>query len=58
MTLEAVLSVGTLAAVLWVVGFLLPKAVREHSAFALACTALCVVLALLAWFLMGAKTVR
>lgn len=58
MSFEAALSVATLAALLWGIGVLLPKAVKERSGFALICAVLCVILAFIAWFLLGAKSVR
>ena len=43
---------------LWVTGVLLPKAIKERSGFALICAVLCVILAFIAWFLLGAKVRR
>ena len=40
MTLDAVLSVATLAGLLWVIRFLLPKAIKEDDRFALVCAIL------------------
>ncbi|OFW04574.1 MAG: hypothetical protein A3H96_09300 [Acidobacteria bacterium RIFCSPLOWO2_02_FULL_67_36] len=45
MTLQAVLSVAMLGAFIWVVRFLLPKAVKEREPFALICAVLTAVLA-------------
>jgi uncharacterized membrane protein len=56
MTWEAVLSVAMLGAFIWVVRFLLPKAVKEHDPFALTCALVTAVLALLAWLLFGVAT--
>jgi hypothetical protein len=46
MPLETVLSIATLGAFMWVVRFLLPKAVKEHDSMALTCAVLMAVFAL------------
>jgi hypothetical protein len=54
--LETVLSIAMLGAFIWAVGFLLPRAIKEHDALALACAVLFAVLALFAWLLSGTGT--
>lgn len=56
MALETVLSVVTLGAFIWVVRFLLPKAVRAHDSMALTCAVLTAAFALLMWLLIGVGT--
>ncbi len=58
MTFEAqtVLSTAALAVFIWVVGFLLPKALRQHDRLALTCAVLTGILALLLWLLTGVGT--
>jgi hypothetical protein len=56
MPLETVLSVATLGAFIWVVRFLLPKAVKAHDSMALTCAVLTAVFALLMWLLIGVGT--
>jgi hypothetical protein len=56
MPLETVLSVATLGAFIWVVRFLLPKAIKAHDSMALACAVLTAVVALLMWLLIGVGT--
>jgi hypothetical protein len=58
MTVEAVLSVVTLAGFIWVLRFLLPKAVTADDALALVSAILTVILALIAWLLIGVRTLR
>jgi len=57
MTLDAVLSVATLAGLLWVVRFLLPKAIKEDDRFALVCAILTAGVMLLLWLLVGVTRV-
>ena len=56
MVLETVLSIATLGAFIWVVRFLLPKALKEHDSLALTCAVLSAILALLMWLLIGVST--
>ena len=56
MALETVLSIATLGAFIWVVRFLLPKALKERDSMALACAVLSAILALLMWLLIGVST--
>ena len=56
MALETVLSIATLGAFIWVVRFLLPKALKEHDSMALTCAVLSAILALLMWLLIGVST--
>jgi hypothetical protein len=51
--LETVFSIAMLSGFIWVVRFLLPRAIKEHDAMALTCAVLIGVLALLAWLLVG-----
>ena len=44
--METVLSVVTLAVFGWIVAFLIPRARREHEAFALTCSVLAALAAL------------
>lgn len=53
-TVESWLSVALLATAFWAWQFLLPRAKRERDAFAVACSVLAVVVALLGWLLIGA----
>lgn len=54
--LETALSIAMLGAFIWAVRFLLPRAIKEHDALALACAVLFALLALLAWLLFGTGT--
>ncbi len=45
-----------LGAFIWAVRFLLPRAIKEHDALALASAVLFAVLSLLAWLLFGTGT--
>lgn len=56
MALETILSIATLGAFIWVVRFLLPRAIKEHDSMALTCTVLSAILALLMWLLIGVST--
>ena len=56
MALETVLSIAMLGAFIWVVRFLLPKALKEHDSMALTCAVLSAILALLMWLLIGVST--
>lgn len=56
MTLEAVLSVAMLGCFIWVVRYLLPKAIKQHDRMAVACVVLTAVLALVLWLLIGVST--
>jgi hypothetical protein len=50
---ETVLSVATLAGLIWVVRVLLPRALEQDDRFALFCAALAALLSLALWFLFG-----
>ena len=54
---DSILPITTLAAFLWVVRFLLPRAARQEDRFALVCTLLTVILAGLLWFFVGVPEV-
>lgn len=56
MTLEMILSVAMLACFIWIVRFLLPKAIKQHDRMALTCVVLTAVLALVLWLLIGVGT--
>jgi hypothetical protein len=51
---ETVLSITTLAGLIWVVRFLVPKAAKEDDRFALLCALLTLIFAIVLWFLVGA----
>lgn len=53
MQLDAVFSTAMFAAVLWSVGFLLPKAIKEHDRFRITCAVLTAALALFGWLLIA-----
>jgi type II secretory pathway component PulF len=52
-TLESGLSIVSLAAFIWVLNYLLPKARREYDSFATICALLTAVLTLFGFFLFG-----
>ena len=52
---EALFSVAMLAGFLWAVGFMLPKARREHDTLALTSAVLTAVLTLLGFLLVGVR---
>jgi hypothetical protein len=56
MILETVLSVAMLGCFIWVVRFLLPKAIKTHDRMALTCVLLTAVLALFLWLMIGVTT--
>ena len=56
MALETVLSIATLGVFIWVVRFLLPKALKEHDSMGITCTVLMAILTLLMWLLIGVGT--
>jgi hypothetical protein len=58
MLFEPILTVATLAAVIWALGFLLPRAVRERDAMAITSAVLTTALALLLWFLIGGSSLH
>jgi hypothetical protein len=53
MQIDTVLSTAMLAALLWSLRFLLPKAIKEHDRFVLVCALLTAALALIAWMFFG-----
>jgi hypothetical protein len=53
---EAALSVAMLAAFIWVLAWLLPRARREHDTFALVCALLTALVALVAFLFIGIGT--
>jgi hypothetical protein len=55
--LDSILPITTLAAFLWVVRFLLPRAARQEDRFALVCTLLTLILAGLLRFFVGVPEV-
>jgi hypothetical protein len=57
MVLDAVLSVATLAGLLWAGRYLLPRALKEHDRFALVCAILTAALMLVLWLLIGVARV-
>ena len=54
---DSILPITTLAAFLWVVRFLLPRAARQEDRFALVCALLTLILAALLWFFAGVSDV-
>ena len=52
-TTEAVFSVATLGGFLWALRFMLPRALKDRDALALASALLTALVALLAWLLIG-----
>lgn len=58
MTLEAFLSVATLAALIWLIRFLIPRAIKERNALAITCALLTMIIALLLWLLIGASRLQ
>ena len=56
MTLQTLVSVAMLAAFIWAVGCLLPKALREHDGLALTAAILTAILALFLWLWVGVGT--
>jgi hypothetical protein len=50
MALEPFLTVATLAVLIWMVGFLLPRAIEERDAVAITSAVLTTAIALLLWF--------
>lgn len=56
MNFETVMSMVALAAFIWSVSFLLPKAVKAHDSLALTSAVLTATLALLLWLLIGVGT--
>jgi hypothetical protein len=55
MPLETLLSVAPLAAFIWAVRFMLPRAVRARDGLALACAVLTALLALVAFLSVGVR---
>ena len=55
---DSILPITTLAAFLWVVRFLLPRAARQEDRFALVCALLTLLLAALLWFFAGVSDVH
>ena len=55
--METALSILTLAGFLWVLAFLLPKALEEKDVFALVCALLTAILVFLMWFFVGGTRV-
>jgi hypothetical protein len=53
MTLETGLSIAMLGVFIWVLRFLLPKALKEHDSFGVGCALLAALLALGMWLLTG-----
>ena len=51
--MESLLQVVTLAGLIWVARFLLPKAARADDRFALICTLASAALVLFLWLLLG-----
>ena len=56
MPLETALSIGMLGGFIWVVRYVVPRAVKEQDPMALTCAVLTAVLALVAWLLIGVGT--
>jgi hypothetical protein len=56
--MESALSIATLAIAIWVIRFMLPRAVRQNDALALIATVLSLVLALVLVFIAGFVRVR
>jgi drug/metabolite transporter (DMT)-like permease len=55
-TIESVLSLLMLSGFIWVVGFLLPRARREHSRFAVICSLIAALAALIGWLFISVGT--
>ena len=55
-TIESVLSFVMLTGFIWVVGYQLPKAKREHDRFAVVCSLFTAFIALIGWLLIGTST--
>ncbi len=55
-SVDSVMSIVLLSASIWSVGFLLPKARREHDAFAFICSLLTALVSFLGWLLLGVGT--
>jgi hypothetical protein len=53
MNFETIFSIAMLGAFIWAVRFLLPKAIKEHSALALTSAVLTALFALLLWLMIG-----
>ena len=53
MNVETLFSIAMPGAFIWAVRFLLPKAMKEHSALALTSALLTALFALLLWLLVG-----
>jgi hypothetical protein len=51
--LETALSIGMLAAFIWALRVMLPRALRAHDALAITCAVLTAAIALLTWLLVG-----
>ena len=56
MKFETLFSIAMLGAFIWAVRFLLPKAMKEQNALALASAVLTALFALLLWLLVGVGT--
>ena len=56
MDVHLLLSVALLAAFIWAVSFLLPKAIRQRDVLALTSAILTAILALFAWLWLGGAT--
>jgi len=57
-SLEPFLTVATLAVLIWTLGFLLPRAIKERDALALTSAVLTTAIALLLWFLIGGSSLH
>ena len=55
--LETVLSIATLAGLLWVARVLVPRAAQENDRFALTCAVVALILAIVLWLLVGVTRV-
>jgi hypothetical protein len=52
-SVEPVLSWLMLSGLIWVAGFLFPKAVRERNVFGLICSILAALVSVIGWLLVG-----
>jgi hypothetical protein len=55
MTFEGVLSVAMLAAFIWAVSFMVPKAAHRRDALAITSAILAALLALVGWLVVGVR---
>jgi hypothetical protein len=54
--MESAMSFVMMSGFIWVVTFLLPKAMREHDVFGMICSVVTALVALISWMLIGTGT--